>query len=451
MRGASRLHDLGRVATTEPQLLRRALAHLDNVQVASQLDTLPAAAQDLVLHTLGSERRPSVLEHMRLEAAASLVSRIAAEDAAKILEELDLDDVTDILQQLPPERLRDLLSRFDPEDIEEVEELLTYDPSTAGGLMTPEIVSVGDEVTVAEALRIVQETQDLPDQAFYVYVVDDEERLVGVTSLRVLVTRSPDLPIRDVMRTSLVSVSVSADQEDVAHIVSRYDVVSVPVVDAQGCLLGVVTVDDVVDVLREEATEDILKMAGAGEAMIDTQSFWASFRARLPWLMGAALGGLVVALSLTGFEDALRAVPVLALFMPVVAGMGGNVGTQSSTIVVRGLAVGYIDRRRLKTLVLREVALGALLGVVTGLTVSAVASGLGFEGIATLPLVGVLTGGLVGSMTIAAAVGSGIPLVLERLQIDPAVATGPFVTTAVDVLGLLFYFGLASVLLETPV
>ena len=316
--------------------------------------------------------------------------------------------------------------------------------------MTPETVSVPDEVTVAEALQIVQQTQDLPDQIFYVYVVDEDERLVGVTSLGMLVTRGPDLPIREVMRTSLVSVSVDTDQEEVAHIVSRYDVVSVPVVDAQGCLLGVVTVDDVVDVLREEATEDILKMAGAGEAITDTQSFGASFKARFPWLMGAALGGLFVASSLSGFEDALRAGAVLALFMPVVAGMGGNVGTQSSTIVVRGLAVGYVDRGRLRGLVLREVALGALLGLVTGLVVSLAAAGLGFDGIAMLPLIGVLTGGLVGSMTIAAAVGAGIPLVLERLQIDPAVATGPFVTTAVDVLGLLFYFGLASVMLELP-
>jgi magnesium transporter len=166
--------------------------------------------------------------------------------------------------------------------------------------------------------------------------------------------------------------------------------------------------------------------------------------------MGAAFGGLMVAVALSGIEEALRAVPVLALFMPVVAGMGGNVGTQSSTIVVRGLAVGYVNLEMLRSLVLREVSLGALLGVVTGLAVSTVAAILGFEGIDTLPLVGVLTGGLVGSMTIGAGVGAGIPLVLERMEIDPAVATGPFVTTAVDVLGLLFYFGLATALLEMP-
>ncbi len=450
MGSPGRLHELGRVAIEEPRLLSRALAHLDNVQVAAQLDTMEIGAQDLVLHALGVARRPSVLEHMRLESAASIVARIAPDDAAAILEELELDDITDILQQLEPERLRELLSRFNPEDIEEVEELLTYDPATAGGLMTPETVSVRDEATVAEALRTVQQKDELPDQVFYVYVVDEDERLVGVTSLRILVTRNPDLPVREVMRTSLVSVTVDTDQEEVAHIVSRYDVVSVPVVDSQGSLLGVVTVDDVVDVLREEATEDILKMAGAGEAITDTQTFGTSFRARLPWLMGAAFGGLLVAISLSRFEEALRTVPVLALFMPVVAGMGGNVGTQSSTIVVRGLAVGYVNREMLRSLVLREVSLGALLGVVTGLSVSAAAATLGFEGIETLPLVGVLTGGLVGSMTIAAGVGAGIPLVLERMQIDPAVATGPFVTTAVDVLGLLFYFGLATVLLEMP-
>ena len=233
MRGTGRLHDLARVASSEPRPCP-GRCRTSTTYRWPCFDVLDASVQDVVLVALGCSPAWSARAYAP-EAAASLVARIAPEQAAALLEELELDDVTDILQQLDPERLRDLLSRLDPEDIEEVEELLTYDPSSAGGLMTPETVSVPDEVTVAEALRIVQETQDLPDQVFYVYVVDEDERLVGVTSLRMLVTRGPDLPIREVMRTSLVSVSVDTDQEEVAHIVSRYDVVSVPVVDAQGC------------------------------------------------------------------------------------------------------------------------------------------------------------------------------------------------------------------------
>ncbi|MCA9691322.1 MAG: magnesium transporter, partial [Myxococcales bacterium] len=188
-------------------------------------------------------------------------------------------------------------------------------------------------------------------------------------------------------------------------------------------------------------------MAGAGEELIDTRSFWSSFRARWPWLATAAVGGLLVAVSLQGFEEALRTIPTLALFMPVVAGMGGNVGTQSSTIVVRGLAVGYIERSRVSRLVAREVALGATLGMLYGSLIAFAAPFLGATSSDPVRLGMVVTFGMVGCMVIAAAVGTSVPLILHRFNVDPAVATGPFVTTSVDILGLLFYFWLATVLL----
>jgi magnesium transporter len=308
-------------------------------------------------------------------------------------------------------------------------------------------IVVHDEITVGEALRAVRETEELPEQAFLVHVVDDDYRLVGVASLRALVVSVPDAPIREVMDAEVVSVRADTDQEDVADIASRYDLVELPVVDSHHRLLGVVTIDDIVDVLREEATEDILKFAGAGEMLEDTRSFWASFRARLPWLGTAALGGLLVAMSLSGFENALRTFPALALFMPVVAGMGGNVGTQSSTIVVRGLAVGYVERAKIMRLLLREVALGASLGLIYGMAIAAAAPLIGVEAGEPVRLGMVITLGMIGSMSIAATVGTSVPLMLDSLEIDPAIATGPFVTTSVDILGLLFYFWLSTVLL----
>ena len=431
----------------ETRRLARMLQRLDEVQIAAQVDNLPPDDQDRLLQMLSVERRAAVFGELREETAAEIVERLAPEQVAILLDDLEADDVADILGRVEEGRLRQILSRLDPEDADEVEQLLGYDENTAGGIMSLDYIRVYDNVTVAEAVRVVQEVQDPPDQAFYVYVVDDDERLVGVVSLRVLLTGARDSSIREIMNTELVYVDREADQEVVADIATRYDLVAVPVVDEQRRLVGVVTIDDIIDVIREEATEDILKMAGAGEELFDTRSFWTSLKVRMPWLLAAAVGGVLVAAALSGFEGALSSVPVLALFMPVIAGMGGNVGTQSSTIVVRGLAVGYVESSTLSRLIVREMGLGMALGLVYGLLIALAAPFVGAEVGEPVALGIVLCLGMIGSMTIAATVGTSIPLVMHSLKIDPAVSTGPFVTTAVDILGLMFYFWLATVLL----
>jgi len=435
----------------DERLLVRTLARLDEVQVASLLDILDAHEQDRVLPLLPLDRRAVVLGHMRYEHAAEVISRLAPEEAANLVDALDPEDAVDILQEVERTSLSQILARVDADEVGDLEELLAYNDETAGGLMSLDVFRVRKDFTIAEAMRLLQEAEELPQSVFYLYVVDEHDRLIGLTTLRMLVRSKPDQPIHEVMMTEVVTVTAETDQERVAEIASRYDLVSLPVVDGQRRLLGVVTIDDIVDVLREEATEDILKMAGAGQEMVDTRSFWASFRARMPWLLTAALGGLLVAVSLQGFEDALRTVPALALFMPVVAGMGGNVGTQSSTIVVRGLAVGYIEGTRVGRLLIREVSLGAVLGMIYGVLISVLAPLLGATETDPVGLGMVITFGMVGCMVIAAAVGTSVPLLLNRLNVDPAIATGPFVTTSVDILGLLFYFWLATVLLEVVV
>jgi len=426
--------------------MRRTLERLDDVQVAGQLDNLPANDVLRVLRFMPAGRRGEVIGAMRYEAAALAVAELAPEEVASLLDDLETDDAVDILGRIDDEKLAQILARLDKDDAEELEELLAYDESSAGGLMSPEYFSVSPQTTVGETLATIQAAEEIPDGAFYVYVVDESERLVGVCSLRMLVTSRHAQVVADVMLTELITVPPDTDQEEVAELVSRYRVVSVPVVDAERRMLGVVEVDDIVDVIREEATEDILKMAGAGAELVGARSFTSSFRARWRWLGVAALGGMVVAMSLSRFSSALASVPTLALFMPVVAGMGGNVGIQSSTIVVRGLAVGFVETARISRLVVREVSLGATLGLLYGFVV----------GMSTIWLGGaedplrlgiVVGGGMAGSMVIATAVGTCTPLILDRLGIDPAVATGPFVTTSVDVMGLLFYFSLATLLL----
>lgn len=426
--------------------LRRTLARLDDVQVGTQLDNLDPPDQMRVLRQLSVERRPEVVGAMRYETAAELVETLAPEEAASLLEELEADDVVDILGRIDDELMRQILSRLDKDDADEIEELLAYDEHTAGGLMSPDFFSVSPESTVADALATIQSAEEVPEAAFYVYVTDDEDRLIGVCSLRMLVTSRPAQRIADIMLTEVVSVPPDMDQEEVAELVSRYDLVAVPVVDDQQRLLGVVEVDDVIDVIREEATEDILKFAGAGEELADSRSFISSLKARWRWLMAAAVGGMIVALSLSAFDAALAAVPALALFMPVVAGMGGNVGMQSSTIVIRGLAVGFVEADRVRRLVVREVGLGASLGLIYGMLIATISIWVGGDA-DPFRLGLVVAGGTAGSMTIAAGVGTCTPLILDRFAVDPAIATGPFVTTSVDVMGLLFYFWLASALL----
>jgi len=426
--------------------LRRTLTRLDEVQLASQLDNMTVADQRQILGLLPMDRRPLVLARMRYEPAALLVADLSPEDAAELLDDLRPDDVVDILGRVDDAKLAKILARLDQADVAALEELLAYDDDTAGGIMSPRFFAVGADDTVAEALAQLQAIA-LPSHVFYVYITDPEGKLVGVCSLRHFVQHRPGERIRDFMQAEVVSVRVDADQEDVADLVGRYDLVAMPVVDANNVLLGVVEVDDVVDVIREEATEDILQMAGAGHQLADARSFWPSFRVRWRWLGAAALGGSVAALSLSEYDAALTQVPALAFFMPVVAGMGGNVGMQSSTIVVRGLAVGFLEAERVRKLVAREVALGASLGLLYGALIGLFALWIGADAASPWRLGLVVSAGCAGSMTLAALVGTSTPLILDRFGIDPAIATGPFVTTSVDVMGLLFYFWLAHMLL----
>jgi magnesium transporter len=426
--------------------LRRTLERLDDVQVASQIDNLDPADRVRVLQLLPMARRAEVLACMRYEVAAQIVTELAPQEAASLLEDLEADDAVDILGRIEDEKLAQILAKLDRPDAVELEELLAYDEHTAGGLMSPQCFRVSVDATVGDALAMIHAEEEPPETAFYVYVVDGDDRLVGVCSLRILVISRPAQAIADVMEKDVVFVRVDTDQEEVAEVVSRYDLVAVPVVDAQNRLLGIIDVDDVVDVIREEATEDILKMAGAGEELAESRSFVASLRVRWRWLMAAALGGTVAAFSVSGYDAVLAQVPALAFFMPVVAGMGGNVGMQSSTIVVRGLAVGFVESERVRRLVLREVSLGASLGLIYGLLIGAASLWVG-QDIAAWRLGAVVMFGTAGSMTIAAAVGTGTPLVLDRFGVDPAIATGPFVTTSVDVMGLVFYFWLATTLM----
>ncbi len=361
----------------------------------------------------------------------------------KVLENMSADDVAGLVDRLPEEKASAVLEKMQREGSEEVEDLLTYEDDTAGRIMVPDFVAVHQDVTAREAVASLQKEYIDVEMPFYLYAVDETNRLVGVSSLRQLVVVPPDKPLRSFMTTDVFSVSTDMDQEEVAKIVARYDILAVPVVDENNRLVGIITVDDVIDIFRREATEDILKMAGVGEEFVETKSVVKSTRIRLPWLFASCLGGIFAFYIIGHFEQSLSQLTYLAAFIPVIMGMGGNIGTQSSTIVVRGLATGRISSRDLWSVVFKELAVGFILGLVYGALIGSVAQ-MRFSLWALAAAVGLA---VVSSMSIAALVGSLVPMVLSRIEVDPAVASGPFVTTAIDVISVFFYFKIATTML----
>jgi magnesium transporter len=280
---------------------------------------------------------------------------------------------------------------------------------------------------------------------FYLYVVDDRRHLVGVCSLRELLLARQDAKLAEVMNANVIAVSTGTDQEDVARLVARYDLLALPVVDDENKLVGVITVDDVIDIIREEETEDMLLMAGVGEGDQEgvlAASLGRSMWLRMPWLFAAWGGGMVASQIIGSYQVTLENAVVLAAFIPIVAGMGGNAGTQSATIVVRGLATGKIIAGGRLRVAVREVRVALVMGLLFGALAGGLLSAAGHWEM------GVIVGtAIAASMTLAAAVGTTMPIVLHRLGVDPAVATGPFVTTSIDVLGVLIYFTIAQTVL----
>ncbi len=373
----------------------------------------------------------------------ALIEGIELDKIVGVLDHMPTDDVADLIGQLPKQKSDAILEMMQKEGSEEVEGLLHYDDDTAGGIMNPDFVALREETTAREAIESLQKEHLDVEMPFYLYAVDEYGKLVGVSSLRQLVVVPPEKCLKDFMSTDVFSVETSMDQEEVAKIVARYNILAVPVVDETNRLVGIVTVDDVIDIFREEATEDILKMAGVGEEFVETQSVARSTRIRLPWLFASCVGGIVAFLIISHFEGSIKKFVYLAAFIPVIMGMGGNIGTQSSTIVVRGLATGRLNIRDTWAIVFKELAVGFILGVFYGFMIGLVAQ-LQYS----TPMVAVSVGlAVMSSMAVAALVGSIVPMGFARINVDPAVATGPFVTTAIDIVSVYFYFWIATTLL----
>ncbi len=389
------------------------------------------------------EQKGILFSELDESAFPALIEGIELDKIVEVLDHMPTDDVADLIGQLPKQKSDAVLEMMKKEGSEEVEGLLHYDDDTAGGIMNPDFIALREDTTAGEAIESLQKEHLEVEMPFYLYAVDENDKLVGVSSLRQLVVVPPEERLKDFMSTDVFSVETSMDQEEVAKIVARYNILAVPVVDETNWLVGIVTVDDVIDIFREEATEDILKMAGVGEEFVETQSVIRSTRIRLPWLFASCVGGIIAFLIISHFEGSIKKLAYLAAFIPVIMGMGGNIGTQSSTIVVRGLATGRLNIRDIWAVVFKELSVGLILGVFYGFMIGLVAQ-LQYS----TPMAAVSVGlAVLSSMAVAALVGSLVPMGFARINVDPAVATGPFVTTAIDIVSVYFYFWIATTLL----
>jgi len=422
----------------------RELMELDPADIAEILAELSQQqATDLVHHLFLRHAAAEPLGEMDPDDSAELVVQLDRKEASEILSRMDPDDAVDLLLELPEDVQQELLSQLSRSDAKVLSDLLVYPPDSAGGLMSPEVVPLSLTMSAQDAINHLRRRVQQAETVYYAYAVDEENRLLGVLSLRDLALAEPSRSLRDLVIRDAVSVPVAADVEDVAHIFDKYDYFALPVVDSENKLLGVITFDDVIDVIRKEATEDIYGMASVpSEEGVDT-TWGRSLRLRLPWLYVRLLTALAAAIVVGLFEATIAKVAALAVLMGIIAGQGGSAGMQTVTIITRGMALGELDKARGWKLLGKETLLGIANGILIGATV----------GLITYLWKGELLMGLAVflamtiNMIVAGASGVAIPLIVRRLGKDPALVSGIFLTTVTDVLGFGLMFAIAIWLL----
>ncbi|MCZ6832423.1 MAG: magnesium transporter [Acidobacteria bacterium] len=381
------------------------------------------------------ERAALVLRELNVHSGLEILDAIGKEQRAMVMGALTPDDAAELISEMDEEGRQELLETLRSREASEIRHLLEYGEETGGRIMNPEFFAVQETVTAAEAIKALQDRGAEVEVPFYIYVVDERQHLLGVLSLRQLLLVRPGEQVSHTMTTDVVSSTTDTDQEEIARLVARYDLLAIPVVDGQHRLVGVIAIDDIIDVLKEEATEDFYRLAGTSEDERLHRSVFRAVRLRIPWLLASFAGGLLASQVINHYEGVLAKVVIL--------GMGGNIGTQCSTIIVRGLATGRIEIRELWRVIFREVRIAMILGLIYGTL-------LGLGGLVLLqisPSVALLIGlSLLASMIIAALFGSALPMLLSRMGVDPAVATGPLITTSVDVMAIAIFFQLAALL-----
>jgi len=410
-----------------------AARHLDDDQVVTLLKKLPEEFAADVLVELGEDVREEVLE------------RLTPREIADAVVEMDSDDAADVVAELEDQKASEVVDLLEEEDRREITHLLTYPEDSAGGIMQLEVVSVREDRTIARAIEKVRLAwADVREDFHFVFVVSKGGKLVGRLPVQRLILADPQATVRSVMDEETFAVQADVDQEEVAQIFKKYDLLSLPVVDREGVLLGRITVDDIVDVIHDEAAEDYSRLAGTDEEEFEEDSVWRKASIRLPWLVTGLGGGVLSAVVLSRFEEQLATAIALAFFVPVITAMGGNVAIQSSAVMVRALATEQMRPRDAAARLGREVGVSVITALVCAGLIFAASWAWGHD-----VRLGTVVGlSMMAVVLISTSVGALVPLVMDRVKIDPALATGPFVTTSNDILGIAIYLTLASWLLR---
>lgn len=389
---------------------------------------------------LSPEETAAFMENIDLDDIEPFFMEMDPRFAAMVFADMSTDDAVDILNELEKDAVVSFLTIMDEKASDEIKQLLHYEEKTAGSIMTTEFVAIYQTKTAKDTMKYLKAEAPEAETIYYLYVLDEDKKLVGVLSLRDLIIADDDTLISDLMSEKIVSVSVAKDQEEIAQMMRDYDFLALPVVDFQNHLLGIITVDDILDVMDEEASDDYSKLAGVSDIDRPNDNAFVSAKKRLPWLVILSFLGMLTASLIGQFESTLDEVAVLAIFIPLIAGMAGNTGTQALAVAVRGLANGDYGKQGKMKLVLREAGTGLITGTVCGIVITIMIflwQGQFFLGL----LVGL---SIMATLIVATLAGSLVPILMDRLNIDPAVASGPFITTINDIISILIYFGMAT-------
>jgi magnesium transporter len=432
-------------AALDRDALDEAIALIEQLRAPDQAEVfneLEPEDQVALLPRFDPDDSAGILEELEDEDAADVAEQLDADTLSRIVDEMEPDEAADLLGDLPKQQADDVLARL--EDPEEVRPLLIHPDQTAGGRMTSEFLALRRRMTAQEAIDALRSWSPDEELNYYLFVVDRYNILRGVVSLRKLITSDPGASLESIMDPDVISIPVGADQEEAARLMTRYSLVALPVVDETGHLLGMITHDDLVEVIEEEATEDIYRLGGVLNEERALGPVRASVRRRLPWLYVNLGTAFLAAWVISQFRGTIERVAILAAFQAMVAGQGGNAGTQALTVMVRSLALGEVELRDMWRALLKEVMVGLINGCAVGLAVGVVASLLQGK-----PALGLIIGlAMVGNMIAAGFAGALVPVILKRLKIDPALASGVIVTTVTDVTGFALFLGLATIFIQ---
>lgn len=421
-------------------LLMNELHYADITEVLEELNFDEAI---YIIKLLDSEKTADVIAELDEDVREKVLQSLSSKEIAEEIDELETDDAADIIAELPEERKEEVISQIeDQEHAKDIIELLRYAEDTAGGLMSKELIAVNENWTVMHCVKEMRKQAEEFERVHTIYVVDDNEILKGRLSLKSLLTTSTKTPIKDIYNPKVTFVKIHEDDEEVAKVMQKYDLIVVPVVDEMGRLVGQITIDDVVDVIRDEADKDYQMAAGITQDVEASDTIWELTRARLPWLILGLIGGLGSVFIMEGYDEALMNYRELFFFTPLIAAMAGNVGVQSSAIIVQGLANDNV-KGSLWSRLLKEVGLSLINGLVLGILVIFFGILIGLENDFSLTI----AISMVCVIIMAALIGTFVPIILNKRGIDPAIATGPFITTSNDIFGIFLFFYIAKIIL----